>query len=125
MPDALCGVAVDSELLAPLLPDGEKLNQRAYDAGATSPRCRVSVDDQLIAYVSGDLVLRDTDPLQVQDRALQRLGNPAPIDVGDAARVADRGEAMAVADCTQDGTEQRFVTLIQLEQNKPEDTSQR
>ncbi|MFF9495041.1 hypothetical protein [Streptomyces flaveolus] len=124
VPDDLCGVRVGSELLEPFLPDGEKLTQRAYDAGDTSPRCRVTVDDRLVLYVADDLVPPDTDPLEVQDRALLRLGNPAAVDVGEAARVADRG-ATAVAECTRDGDDMRFVTLIQLEQRTPEDTEQR
>ncbi|MER6982267.1 hypothetical protein [Streptomyces carpinensis] len=60
----------------------------------------------------------------MQDRGLQRLGHPSPVDVGDAARVADRG-AMAVADCTGAGDRKRIATLIQLEQEHPEDSSQR
>lgn len=124
VPGDLCGVAVDSDLLSPLLPDGEKLTQRSYDAGATSPRCRVSVDDRLVLYVSNDLVPPDTDPLKTQDRGLQRLGHPAPADVGAAARVADRG-ALAVADCATEDGRKRVATLIQLEREFPEDTAQR
>ena len=41
VPDKVCGVAVDSDLLSPFLPDGKKLTQRAYDAGQESPRCRL------------------------------------------------------------------------------------
>ncbi|MFI9250401.1 hypothetical protein [Streptomyces sp. NPDC053069] len=124
VPGDLCGVAVDSQLVSPLLPDGKKLTQRSSDAGATSRRCRVSVDDNLVLYISSDLVSPDTDPLKVQDRGLQRLGHPAPADIGDAARVADRG-AMAVADCTTGGDKKRIATLIQLGKEHPEDTSQR
>jgi hypothetical protein len=123
-PEDLCGVKVGSGLLTPFLPDGEKLSQRAYDAGDTSPRCRVTVDDQRVLYLAGDLVSPDIDPLEVQDRALRRLGNPSAVDVGEAARVADRG-AMAVADCTRDGGRKRFVALIQLEQEKPKETEKR
>ncbi|WP_306185414.1 hypothetical protein [Streptomyces sp. MK5] len=124
VPGDLCGVTVDSKLVAPLLPDGKKLTQRSSDAGATSPRCRVSVDGDLVLYISSDLVSPDTDPLKVQDRGLQRLGHPSPADIGDAARVADRG-AMAVADCTRAGGRKRIATLIQLEQEHPEDSSRR
>ena len=123
-PGDLCGVTVDSQLVSPLLPDGKKLTQRSSDAGAASPRCRVSVDDNLVLYISSDLVSPGTDPLKVQDRGLQRLGNPSPADVGDAARVADRG-AMAVADCIRRGGKERIATLIQLEKEYPQDASQR
>ncbi|MDI1456469.1 hypothetical protein NHG22_22000 [Streptomyces sp. ATE26] len=124
VPGDLCGVTVDSQLVSPLLPDGKKLTQRSSNASATSPRCRVSVDGDLVLYISSDLVSPGTDPLQVQDRGLQRLGHPLPADVGDSARVADRG-AMAVADCTRRGGKQRIATLIQLEKEHPKDASQR
>ncbi|MEV7124800.1 hypothetical protein [Streptomyces sp. NPDC093260] len=54
----------------------------------------------------------------------QRLGHPAPADVGAAARVVGRG-AMSVADrATADGGK-RVATLIQLEREFPEDTARR
>ncbi|MFJ3897829.1 MULTISPECIES: hypothetical protein [unclassified Streptomyces] len=124
VPDTVCGVAVDSDLLSPLLPDGEKLTQRAYDAGQESPRCRLSVDGKLVVYLTGDVVAADTDPLKVQDRALVRLGNPAAVDIGDGARVADNG-ALAVARCAYEGRQSKFVTLVQLQKKVPAKTSQR
>ena len=124
VPDRACGVAVDSSLLSPLLPDGKVLTQRSYAAGPESPRCRLSVAKKLVVYLSGDVVTRDTDPIKVQDRALQRLGNPTAVDVGDDARVADMG-ATAVADCTYEGQQRRFVVLVQLREKHPAKTSER
>ncbi|MFJ2892648.1 hypothetical protein ACIO53_42125 [Streptomyces sp. NPDC087305] len=124
VPDEVCGVAVDSDLLSPFLPDGKKLTQRAYDAGQESPRCRLSVDGKLVVYLTGDVVPADTDPVKVQDRALVRLGNPASVDIGDSARVADNG-ALAVAKCTYKGQQRKFVTLVQLQKKVPAKTSQR
>jgi len=124
VPDKVCGVAVDSDLLSPFLPDGQKLTQRAYNSGQESPRCRLSVDGKLVVYLSGDVVPVETDPIKVQDRALVRLGNPAPIDIGDSSRVADNG-AMAVAACTYDGSRRKFVTLVQLQDKLPAKTSER
>ncbi|MEU6526036.1 hypothetical protein ABZ892_25230 [Streptomyces sp. NPDC046924] len=124
VPRDLCGVTVDPDLISPFLPDGKKLTQRSYDNGVVSPRCRVSVDKHLIVYISDDVVPADVDPIQVQARGLLRLGNPSPVDVGDAARIADRG-ATAVADCTREGEPMRFVTTIELEKEIPEETSKR
>lgn len=117
-------MAVDSDLLSPLLPDGQKLTQRAYNAGQESPRCRLSVDGKLVVYLSGDVVPAETDPVKVQDRALVRLGNPAAVDIGDSARVADNG-ALAVAACTYEGSRRKFVTLVQLQEKTPAKTSER
>ena len=124
VPADVCGVRVGPDLLKPLLPGGEKLSQKSYDAGAGSPRCRVLVDGQLVLYVSGDVVTRDTDPIKVNAHGLQAMGNPASVSVGDAARLADNG-ALAVADCTFQGQQQRFVTLFQLSRDVPEDVSAR
>ncbi|WP_327400901.1 hypothetical protein OG194_12235 [Streptomyces sp. NBC_01288] len=118
-------MAVDSDLLSPFLPDGQKLTERAYNSGQESPRCRLSVDGKLIVYLSGDVVPAETDPIKVQDRALVRLGNPASVvDIGDSARVADNG-ALAVAACTYEGSRRKFVTLVQLQEKVPAKTSQR
>jgi hypothetical protein len=124
VPGKVCGVAVDSDLLSPFLPDGQKLTQRAYNSGQESPRCRLSVDGKLVVYLSGDIVPTETDPIKVQDRALVGLGNPASVDVGDSARVADNG-AMAVGTCTYEGRQRKFVTLVQLQEKVPGKTSQR
>ncbi|WP_437059885.1 hypothetical protein [Streptomyces sp. enrichment culture] len=115
---------MDSDLLSSFLPDGEKLAQDSYGHDVVSPRCRVTVDESLIMHISGDVVEPDTDPIQVKERGLLRLGNPSPADVGDAARVADRG-AMAVADCTRDDEPMRFVAMIELQKEIPEETSKR
>lgn len=124
VPGKVCGVAVDADLLSPFLPDGQKLTQRAYNSGQESPRCRLSVDGKLVVYLSGDVVPAETDPIKVQDRALARLGNPASVDIGDSARVADNG-AMAVGTCTYEGRQRKFVALVQLQEKVPGKTSQR
>ncbi|MFC5957003.1 hypothetical protein ACFP51_21760 [Streptomyces pratens] len=124
MPGDLCGVTVDSDLISPFLPGGKKLTQDSYDHGVVSPRCRVIVDRSLIMHISGDVVPPEIDPIQVKDRGLLRLGTPSPVDVGDAARIADHG-AMAVADCTRDGEPMRFVTMIELQKEIPEETPKR
>ncbi|MER5532283.1 hypothetical protein [Streptomyces mirabilis] len=124
VPDKACGVTVDSDSLSPLLPNGKKLTEKSYDAGPESPRCRLLVDQQLVVYLSGDVVAGDTDPIKVQDRALVRLGSPAAADIGDDAVIADRG-AMAVAGCAYKGKQQRFAVLVQLQRNVPENVSKR
>ncbi|MFI2432037.1 hypothetical protein [Streptomyces sp. NPDC018693] len=124
VPNQACGVTVDPDLLTPFLPYGKELTQRSDDAGPESPRCRLSVDKKLVIYLSGDVVSKDTDPIEVQDRALRRLGNPTAVDIGDDARVADRG-ATAVAACTYEGQQRKFVSLIQLQEDLPDGTSER
>ncbi|MFD8218653.1 hypothetical protein ACFV2U_34395 [Streptomyces sp. NPDC059697] len=117
-------MTVDSDSLSPLLPNGKKLTQKSYDAGPESPRCRLLVDQNLVVYLSGDVVAGDVDPIKVQDQALARLGSPAAADIGDEAVIADRG-AMAVAGCAYKGKQQKFAVLIQLQKNVPEKASER
>ncbi|WP_181446637.1 hypothetical protein [Streptomyces sp. NTH33] len=125
VPDDVCGVTVGTDRLAPFLPSGDEVAQRSYDAGPESPRCRVSVDKKLVVHLSGDIVSTDTDPIKVQGRALTRLGDPAPADnIGDDARIADNG-AMAVARCTYQGEQRKFVALVQLQKEIPKERPER
>ncbi|WP_329404039.1 hypothetical protein [Streptomyces melanogenes] len=106
VPDALCGVTVGSEPLAPLLPDGEK------------SVCSVSVDKKQAVYVTDGVTDAETDPVAVQRDALARMGNPQKAAVGDDARIADQG-GVAVGVCTYQGRRQKFVTLVDLTSNHP------
>jgi hypothetical protein len=119
-------VSVDSDLLSPFLPDGKKLTQRASDVGPESPRCRLVVDRKDVVYLAGDVIPGDTDPVKVDEQGLKRLGNPAPVAIGDEARLGDDG-ALAVARCTYKGERRKFVALVQLQlqERLPEKTSER
>ncbi|MFF1478922.1 hypothetical protein ACFVYD_15320 [Streptomyces sp. NPDC058301] len=118
VPDALCGVPVGSKALAPLLPDGEKLEQSAKALGAESSTCSVFVDKQQAVYLTDDVTDAGTDPVAVQRDALARMGNPQKAAVGDDARIADQG-AIAVSACAYQGRPQKFVTLINLTSPHP------
>ncbi|MFI1170364.1 hypothetical protein [Streptomyces melanogenes] len=118
VPDALCGVTVGSEPLAPLLPDGEKLDQSTKTLNAESSTCSVSVDKKQAVYVTDDVTDADTDPVAVQRDALARMGNPQKAAVGDDARIADQG-GVAVGVCTYQGGRHKFVTLVDLTADHP------
>ncbi|WP_052489073.1 hypothetical protein [Streptomyces sp. 150FB] len=108
------------------MPDGKKLTQQASDAGPESPRCRLVVDRKDVVYIAGDVIPSDTDPVKVDERGLLRMGNPAPVAIGDEGRLADKG-ALAVARCTYKGEQRKFVALVQLElqESLPEKTPER
>ncbi|MER6346039.1 hypothetical protein ACWC10_22820 [Streptomyces sp. NPDC001595] len=119
VPDRVCGVRVDADALSPLLPAGARLTQSRTDKGRGSVSCRVSVDDSLVLYLSGDVTDRGTDVVSLEDRGLRRLGDPALVEgVGDVAAVADGG-AKAAAECAYRGAPREFVGLVQLESEDP------
>ncbi|MFD7167731.1 MULTISPECIES: hypothetical protein [Streptomyces] len=124
VPKQVCGVPLDSGLLSPLLSSGERLSQDKYDTGRESPRCRLDVDKQTVVYLKGDVIDTKTDPIEVNNQLLQRLGNPTPVAVGEGGRVADSG-AIAFANCTYQGKPQRFVAYVELSKPVPEKTSER
>ncbi|MFI1103944.1 hypothetical protein [Streptomyces melanogenes] len=118
VPDALCGVTVGSKPLAPLLPDGEKLEQSPKAISPESSVCSVSVDKKQAVYVTDDVTDAGTDPVAVQRDALARMGNPQKAAVGDDARIADQG-GVAVGVCTYQGSRRKFVTLVDLTSEHP------
>ncbi|MER7200275.1 hypothetical protein CG723_21830 [Streptomyces sp. CB01635] len=113
-----------SKLLSPLLPDGEKLTQRDYNFGPTQPRCELKVDGNLVVHFSGDVVPASTDVIAVNERGMRGLGRPAAANIGQDARIADRG-ALAVDRCTYGGKQQKFVADIELKQQATQDVSER
>ncbi|MFE4251002.1 hypothetical protein ACFRU3_16200 [Streptomyces sp. NPDC056910] len=113
-----------SELLSPLLPDGEKLTQRDYNFGPTQPRCELKVDGNLVVHFSGDVVPAGTDVIAVNERGMRGLGHPAAANIGQDARIADRG-ALAVDSCSYGGKQQTFVAEVELKQQAIQDASVR
>ncbi|WP_405635069.1 hypothetical protein OHB53_16120 [Streptomyces sp. NBC_00056] len=124
VPQAACGVQVGSKLLSPLLPDGKKLTQRDYNFGPTQPRCELKVDGNLVIHVSGDVVPAGTDVVAVNERGMRGLGHPAAANIGQDARIADRG-ALAVDRCVYGGKQQKFVADIELKKQAIQDVPER
>ncbi|MFK8906129.1 hypothetical protein [Streptomyces sp. YS-3] len=118
MPDALCGVPVGAKPLAPLLPDGQKLDQSRKDLGPRSSVCALSVDNKQTVYLTDDVTDAATDPVAVQHSTLVRMGNPQKAAIGDDARIADQG-GVAVSACAYEGRRQKFVTLVDLTSPHP------
>ncbi|WP_406052284.1 hypothetical protein OG280_37485 [Streptomyces virginiae] len=104
-------MAVDSALTAPLLPPGAKLEQSTHAARPHAPRCELTVDKNTVLTVKGDVTTPDEDVMGGIGQRLASSGDPAQIDVGDAARVAD-SMAVAVARCTYKGKPGQFVVEI-------------
>ncbi|WP_329024123.1 hypothetical protein [Streptomyces sp. NBC_00690] len=104
-PDEVCGVAVDSGAVDPLLPEGKKLDQTKSGSQATLSQCRLSVDGKGVLSVKSYFVPAKEDPVETK---AWELTNPAEISVGDNARVSD-AMAIAVADCASAGERRKFV----------------
>ncbi|MFI6345914.1 hypothetical protein [Streptomyces sp. NPDC050560] len=120
VPDDLCGVPIDPDVISPLLPDGDKLEKKPYAAKPPErQRCRVYVDGSMILWLAGDITDADTDVLKVKADDMQRDGNPAPADIADGATLADSG-AVAVAHCTFEGKKHNFAVEVELGRDYPE-----
>lgn len=124
VPDRVCEAPVNSDLLAPLLPNGDAFEQSRYDFSEESWSCRLYVDKSLALYVKGDVVPADLDPIKVSEEGLVRMGHPEEVDIGDDARIADGG-ALAVVACPRPDDERKFVMLIESKGDTPKDTSER
>jgi hypothetical protein len=89
VPDALCGISIDSRALTPFLPSGKKLTTEAKRIAPNVTKCRVVVDGELAAITSqewwnrisivefaGGLTL-DTPDHQTDDGKYAYSGNQA------------------------------------------------
>ncbi|AEN10301.1 MULTISPECIES: hypothetical protein [unclassified Streptomyces] len=128
LPDRVCGVAVDGKRLAPLLPDGGDVTARASDISSERPRCRITVDNQLVVNISRDVVDTATDPFEVSEWRVGMDGDPAPAagPLGQDARIADSA-ALVVKACTYRGSPHKYAVLVELTGKKPvpEDRAER
>ncbi|MFI5763097.1 hypothetical protein [Streptomyces sp. NPDC051563] len=112
LPGDMCGVAVDSALLEPLLPPGDQLDQSTYASRPHAPRCELTVDKKTVLTVKADVTTADEDVMGgVIEQRLNSSGNPVRIDVGGDARVAD-SMAVAVERCVYEGKPSQFVVEI-------------
>ncbi|MFF0289184.1 hypothetical protein [Streptomyces sp. NPDC005262] len=120
VPDRLCGVEASGDTLAPLLPDGEKLAERDSGSAPGSLRCALTVDGRPALSVVGDVLNTDADPFARADWYL-RLGKDAGPKDGvkyRGIRVMDRF-ALAVKECTYQGSPRKYAVLVELGEFKP------
>ncbi|MCF6526396.1 hypothetical protein HOY81_25460 [Streptomyces sp. JJ36] len=118
-----CGARVDPDTVAPLLPEGEKLEIEDTLSEPGKPRCKFYVDGELTLYLRGDVVETGFDPLEASEEGMGRLGDPAPADIGDGALLADHG-AKVVRACTYEGERRQYVLSFDGVDH-PEDTGDR
>ncbi|MBL1100922.1 hypothetical protein [Streptomyces coffeae] len=125
VPEKICDTKVDPDLLAPLLSDGEKIHQRDVprEHGAT---CDVSVQggDGGGVYITRDAVTEGVDPLEVKKDTLIGYGNAKKVDIGDDARLGDKG-ALVTTSCAPKGKDTTFALEVSLSSPTPKDVSER
>ena len=124
MPKTLCGTEVETDLLKPLLPDGEKLRVRDGTRNRTTRSCNLLVDDADVFYVRGDVVPPGTDPIKVKDHSLHRSGSPRRVDIGDDTRIAD-DFGLATVSCPDKAKGSTLAVGVDLETDTPKDTAER
>lgn len=118
-----CGTEFDPQLIGRLLPRGDEVTSDDTFSEPRQLRCEFAVDGTEQVGLRGDVVEAFVKPLEVNDRNMRRLGNPAPADIGDGATIADHG-GMALKACTYNGEKMQYVLSIDSVED-PEDTAER
>ncbi|WP_431772847.1 hypothetical protein [Streptomyces cucumeris] len=129
VPKKLCGTAVDPDLLAPLLPTGEKLTMETISSDI-GQECAITLVPSgksggvHVLSVKRDSVTEGNDPLKVKEDALIRYGHPKKVDIGDDARLTDSG-ALVAASCPPKGKDTTLAVEVHLFTDTPKDVSER
>lgn len=118
VPRTLCGIAIDSDDLAPFLPAGKEIRTKGTSGGGIN-RCRVIVDDK-IAATTTRAWLEDnrTTAYFATGQALGALNHSA-----DGARFRYSGnEAFGkTRNCVDTEYEQELYTAVQISESKHRD----
>lgn len=113
LPQSLCGVSVDPDLLAPFLPPGEKVSTRQTTPNGGTQRCNVSVDGEL-ALVAGRLWWEKTGSL-VDVAAVHAQVNKGDVITGDEFLYSGTGAVGKVEGCTDSAhPDQALFTVLQV-----------
>ncbi|MFD9428842.1 MULTISPECIES: hypothetical protein [unclassified Streptomyces] len=128
VPDRLCGIEIDADALAPLLPDGKEITERKFDVGSERLSCTLSVDSDFSLSVKGDLLAADADPFKSADWSMRLGGDsrPSPSALESGALIRD-SLAVAVKPCRYEDSARRYAVLVELvgSNQSPEDSAER
>ncbi|MFC7303196.1 hypothetical protein ACFQVC_03060 [Streptomyces monticola] len=129
-PTKVCGTKVDPELISPLLPPGKEFEDQVAASDSRGESCKLMVTlngdsgGTQVMHIRRDVVPGDVDPFEVNKNALLGYGNPRRVNVGDDARIADKG-ALATLACPGKGQGRKFVLEIHLSKETPKDVAER
>ncbi|MEV6076887.1 hypothetical protein AB0L80_17515 [Streptomyces sp. NPDC052069] len=128
VPDRVCGVEINADTLAPLLPDGKEITERQFDVGSERFSCTLSVDSDFSLSVKGDLLTVDADPFKSADRSMRLGGDsrPSPSALERGALIRD-SLAVAVKPCRYEDSAWKYAVLAELagSNQSPEDSAER
>ncbi|MFE4666384.1 hypothetical protein ACFRI7_26740 [Streptomyces sp. NPDC056716] len=113
-PTALCGVEVDPELVASLLPGGDSIDVNERKPGSTRTRCQVDIDGELALIVSQMWWEKPGDSIAAVARSVPELESAV---LGDDASLltSDTGALQRVASCSStEHPDQTLFTSIQV-----------
>ncbi|WP_435609055.1 hypothetical protein [Streptomyces sp. C10-9-1] len=98
IPEKFCGFAVEESAMAPLLPDGEKLNDTSWEDRLDYVAfCRIVVDGRIAVTVEvretreGELAPEDWDPARFKDGVTARIPSTEKALVGSDRALALTG----------------------------------
>ncbi|WP_314219135.1 hypothetical protein [Streptomyces zaehneri] len=113
LPQSLCGVAVDPDLLAPFLPPGEKVSTRQTTPNGGTQRCNVSVDGEL-ALAAGRLWWEKTGSV-IDVAAVHAQVNKGDVITGDESLYSGTGAVEKIEECTDSAhPDQALFTVVQV-----------
>ncbi|MEV0276642.1 hypothetical protein AB0I22_09715 [Streptomyces sp. NPDC050610] len=113
VPKALCGKKVDSELLKPLLPPGERIDARQGMDKDWTETCRVSVDKELVLYIDDARSSGHIDAMAFAKEPYRQLKNLHKTGIGDDGVLADNG-AYVVNRCAYRGKQASYILEIRV-----------
>lgn len=97
-PDSLCGVTVESDLLSPFLPPGDRVSmKRSFPDGGTE-RCTVIVDKSKVALFADQEWLPERENLRLAAPSSVR-GNPDQVAEGNKYLYAGAGATGRINGC--------------------------
>ncbi|MEU7342897.1 hypothetical protein ABZ778_03050 [Streptomyces bacillaris] len=124
LPENLCGVPVDKELVDPLFPPGKTVEQQAEPLEPPVSSCRVLVDKRRVLFVSISQIGEFSDPMGEREKQPFRNRKEMKDLPFDGEGAVGDTNAMIAAECTSDAS--RYVIVeFTVGESLDEDTDRR
>lgn len=112
IPEALCGRAIESTDLKPLLPGGGKVEGKQQDTDEISSSCSVSVDQKVVLMI---IEYRDQNAFDMIKHAMERQSrrNPEKSKVAENSVISD-GNFLSMSPCRARGQKSNYILDISM-----------
>ncbi|MCC3771075.1 hypothetical protein [Streptomyces sp. UNOC14_S4] len=117
IPESLCDVKVEPDLVKPLLPTGKKFHYFDSGDGKENRLCQLYVGGEKVFDIDNTRSLVKRDAMTYAHMSLYGLENTERAAIGDDGVLADNG-AYIVNSCTYQGKKMSYVLYIHVSQTK-------